>query len=138
MGTKITGILKQSNILGRWWGNVQLVAQHTNIFIQMAVFGFSGIAAYGVISEGLSERGHNVPFWEFALICILGMLLVVMFVWKFTLRSTFSSWNYQWWNSQNPAKDRWNKRDKEIDEQFKKINMKLDALIKDKEGKCDQ
>jgi hypothetical protein len=104
MEIKKIGILRQSTAFGSWWGNIQNVATHMNIFIQFSILGFSSIAAYGVFSDGLRERGYNIPFWLFALAGTTALVTLALFVWKFTMHSMFAAWNQQWWEHNNPLR----------------------------------
>ncbi len=110
--------LKQSHLLGAWWGNFKLVAQHTNIYIQVFILAFSGTAAYGVISGQLHEWGYTLPFWQFVVAVGSILFILALLEWKLSLPSAFISWNLQWWEHRNPLR-------KEIEE----INTKLDTLL---------
>lgn len=134
---KIKSLFKQSSLLGKWWGNLQQVAQQTNIYIQVAILSFSSISAYGVISEGASQRGYIIPFWLFAVVCISGLLVICLIVWKFMMHSTFASWNEQMWNHGCKIRERWDISDVELDrkynelfEKFAEIKKQLDRLEK--------
>lgn len=123
-------IFKQSNLFGRWWGNIQTVAQHTNIYIQFMILGFSAVSAYGWISASLHQWGINMPFWLFAILVILGIVLMSLFAWSLTIPSTFATWNYQWWNNENPLRKKLEKRDKEIDQQYTILLQEIAKLKK--------
>ena len=83
------------------------------------IFSFSGVSAYGV----LLQRGYNIPFWVFLVLTFSGIAAMALFVWKFTMHSTFSAWNYQWWEHDNPMR-------KEVEE-IKKELAEIKKLIKE-------
>src|SRR3989304_2273903 len=93
-------LLAQSGVMGEWWGGLKLVAQHAGIYIQIVTMGLAGLGAY----TGLLNRGINVPFWAFALTVIVLTLAVVAVEWEMGVPSTFSAWNKQWWEHDNPLK----------------------------------
>lgn len=102
---KKRGIMKQSHFLGAWWGNLKLVAQHTNLYIQIFILGFSGIAAYGILAGQLHEWGYKLPFWLFALAVLIILFTLAFLEWKLSLPSVFISWNRQWWKHKNPLRE---------------------------------
>lgn len=120
----INSLTGQSHILGKWWGNLQTIAQNTNIYIQFLILSFSGTAAYGVLATALHQWGYQLPFWLFV-VFVLGSLVVLgLFVWRLSIPSTFASWNYQWWHHGNFAKPIIEKLQSD-NEQFKKDNEEM-------------
>ena len=117
-GQQTNGVLGQSHKLGALWGNLKLVAQHANIYIQLLILGFSGVSAYAVIGKWLLDFGIQLKFWVFMLATLLIVIALTLFEWRFGVPSSFISWNHQWWEHRNPMR-------KELDE----MNKKLDKLL---------
>ncbi len=117
-------LLKQSHILGAWWGNLKLVAQHTNLYIQIFILSFSGIAAYGVLSGQLHEWGYVFPFWLFATVVLIVLFTLAFLEWKLSLPSVFISWNRQWWDHKNPLRKEVKELHKKLDEIKKALDEK--------------
>lgn len=136
MPKKITDkIFGQSSLLGKWWGNLQTIAQHTNIYIQFMILSFSATSAYTVVSSSLHGWGYQLPFWQFVVGILLVLVVMGLFSWRLSIPSTFATWNEQWWNHGNHLKDRLDKRDKEIDERLDKIEKILIEI--NSKGKYD-
>ena len=129
---KITG---QSHLLGRWWGNFQTIAQHTNIYVQFLILSFSATSAYGVLSSTLHQWGYQLSFGMFVLLVIATIVLIGIFAWRLSIPSTFATWNVQFWSHGNLLRARMEERDKEIDAEYKKLHeeiAELKALIQGK------
>lgn len=122
----ISKIASQSNILGRWWGNLQTIAQHTNIYIQFMILCFSATSAYAVLSTTLHEWGYQLPFWMFVLGVVIILGLMSLFVWRFSIPSTFETWNFQWWHNGNFAKPKIEKIEKDVEEIKKLLKEVID------------
>jgi len=114
-------IIGQSNLLGTWWGNLQTIAQHTNIYIQFMILCFSGTSAYAVLSTALHEWGYQLAFWQFALGVVALLVIMCLFVWRLSIPSTFATWNEQFWKNKNLLRERMAERDKEVDAKFEEI-----------------
>ena len=115
-------ILRQSHKLGAFWGNLKLVAQHGNIYVQFMILGFSSISAYDALSGWLIEKGIQLMFWQFVLAIVICLCVLAFFSWRFDIPSSFISWNIQWWNHRNPLR-----------EEMRDVKKDL-ALIKSKLG----
>lgn len=122
---KVLGkITSQSNILGRWWGDLQTIAANTNIYIQFIILCFSGTSAYAVLSSTLHQWGYQLPFWQFVLCVFFLLCLVALFAWKLSIPSTFTTWNYLWWHNGNYAKEKIEKMEQELAE-IKKLLQEI-------------
>lgn len=123
---KIAG---QSHLLGRWWGNLNTIAQHTNIYIQFLILAFSATSAYAVLMQTLHQWGYEMPFWMFALLVILSIAILALFVWRLSIPSTFETWNYQWWHHGSflkPKIEQLEKDNIEMKEQLNRIEKLLE------------
>lgn len=111
-------LLAQSDKLGAVWGNLKLIAQHANIYIQLLILAFSSISAYSVIGKWALELGIQLRFWMFAVGACVLVLGAVLFEWRFGVPSSFISWNHQWWEHRNPMR-----------RELETVNRKLDNLL---------
>lgn len=97
-------LFRQTRSLGTAWGNLKLVAQNANIYVQFLILGFSSVGAYVGISAWLLARGIQFPFWLFTLVVFCPVATLCFFVWRLDIPSTFLSWNLQWWEHGNPLR----------------------------------
>lgn len=119
--------MRQSNLLGKWWGFLKLLSQNSNMYVQGLILTFSGMGAYGVLRQGLSDRGINLPWWGFALAVVAVIVAMFAFEWRLGLPSTFAAWNHQWWCHDNPMR-------KELEEMKRRQEMIMAALGLDTDG----
>jgi hypothetical protein len=131
--TYLDKVVGQSHLLGRWWGNLQTIAQHTNIYIQFLILSFSGVSAYYGISTYLHEHGMALPFWGFVLFVIVSIAALSLFVWRLSIPSTFATWNFQWWNNDNPLKPIVEQLVKDNTEMKQKLDLMNDEFKKMRE-----
>ncbi len=115
-------LFQQSKLLGTWWGNLQTIAQHTNIYIQFMILCFSGTSAYAVLATTLHEWGYQLPFWQFVLGVVIVIGIMSIFAWRFSIPSTFATWNQQWWENGNAARPILEQLQKDNDELKKNIS----------------
>lgn len=131
-------VASQSHLLGRWWGNLNTIAQHTNIYIQFLILAFSATSAYAVLMQTLHAWGYEMPFWMFALLVVLSIALLALFVWRLSIPSTFETWNFQWWNHGNFLKPKIEKLERdniELKEQLNRIEKLLEKNADERIGK---
>jgi CBS-domain-containing membrane protein len=85
---------------------------------------FSGTSAYSVLSNALHQWGYQLPFWQFTLGVVIILFLMSLFAWRFSIPSTFDTWNFQWWHHGNFAKPKIEKIEKDV-EDIKKLLQEL-------------
>lgn len=127
----VNKVVAQSHLLGRWWGNLNTIAQHTNIYIQFLILAFSATSAYAVVMQSLHQWGYEMPFWIFALLVALSIGILALFVWRLSIPSTFETWNFQWYHHGNLLRKRLDERDEEIDRRYKYMCEKVLSIEKE-------
>jgi uncharacterized protein HemY len=99
----------------KWFGKLEFLGQHVNVYVQMLILVFSGGAFYVSIHDKLLEHyGIEISVWMFALAVIVFLTVAALFKWSISLPGFFSAWNKQWWEHDNPMR-------KELDEIKKQL-----------------
>lgn len=129
-------ILSQTKAM-KWWGQFRYIAQFISFyFLILTAVTASGTFFYTVIKPWLKTSFDiELGIWLFYIILLVGLLIVLVFEYKVTMPGWQSIWNKQWWQHDNPMRqmiEGWDKRQKETDKKIKRIEDKLDILIKDK------
>jgi hypothetical protein len=116
-------ILKQSNLgkFGKWWGAFRNLGQYVAFYITFANFFMIFMTWYVLINPEMQKIGIFIPFFVFAAVMLLGLIIAMVLEHKFTLPNYFTYWNSQWWQHGNPLP-------KEIDDIKKQLN-KIEAKL---------
>jgi hypothetical protein len=116
-------LIKQLNI-GSWIGALKTVFGQVGQYISFVTMGLAAIAAYPVISSWLVSVGLSFPLLGYVLIMVGIILLICILEYIFGQPSTFSYWNEQWWEHDNPMR----KEMDDLNEYIKIIEKKIDNL----------
>jgi hypothetical protein len=120
-------LLKQTNV-GTWWGAFRNLGSYITFYLTFVNFFLLLMSWYVLINPELVKRGIAIPLFVFMLISIVGMVVVMVLEHKYTVPSFFTYWNQQWYQHGNLLKERLDVRDKEINEQYKRLYKKIDSI----------
>ena len=96
MSSVLSKIVKQKYI-GKQWGIIALSAGQLAIFVGILNLLLNSVAAFDKIALWLGEMGISINFWIFFSVIILGLLVVLLLLFKFALPSFWSVFNEQFY-----------------------------------------
>lgn len=90
--------------LGTFWGKLKITGGLIGLYITAINFILLTITAYPVISEWLHAKNILIPFWQFEVLVVLAICLVLFLEYKFSLPGYYRASNEQVWRNDNPIR----------------------------------
>lgn len=94
---KLKDSIFKQQYLGKQWGIVALSAGQLAIFVGIINLLLNSVEAFDNIEAWLQQVGISISFWMFLGVIILGLLVVLLFMFKFALPSFWSVFNDQFY-----------------------------------------
>lgn len=115
-------IMKQTKSMN-WWGQFRYIAQFISFyFLILTAVTASGTFFYTVIKPWLKTSFDiDLGIWVFYGILVVGLFSVLIFEYKVTMPGWQSIWNNQWWQHDNPMRQKIEKIEKDIEEIKKSV-----------------
>ena len=128
MNKIIKAIIRQYDI-GQWWGGFSNAFSNIAIFITLFnTVLLIPIAYVTWFTPWVSNLGLVIPFTVFISVIFVAGIVVLLIGYKVLIPSTFVFWNEQWWFHGNLLRGRLDIRDKEINEQYKRLYKQIDSI----------
>lgn len=115
-------ILKQRNF-PPFLGMAKLVIGQVTPYIGWVNLALVGVMSfYTTFNPLFLGIGMNVSIWVFIAVIVLIMAILTVFEWVFMFPSFYAANNRQWWEHDNPMRDK-----------MEELEAKIDKLLKEKD-----
>lgn len=129
------GNLFQQKYIGKQWGIIALSAGQLAIFVGILNLMLNSVSAFDNIDVWLQNIGISINFWIFLGVIIIGLLLVLVLLFKYALPSFWSVFNEQFYQHNSLLRvdiELLKTENEKIREENKAISEMLKELLKRK------
>jgi hypothetical protein len=106
----------QQRTSSKWWGIIKLLVAQISPYLSWLNLALVGVMSfYTTISPIFLSFGIVIPFWLFTIVLILVVIALAIVEWVFMMPSFYGANNRQWWEHDNPMKEKMEELEKKID-----------------------
>lgn len=115
----------QQRKTSKYWGIIKLLFSQLSPYLSWVNLALVGVMSfYTTFAPIFASFGFVLPFWLFVLVLLLFLVVLAVLEWVFMIPSFYGANNRQWWDHDNPMK-----------EKMTELEAKIDILLSEKKDR---